>query len=88
MEDKKGYKTSKVGTVISTGMQKSIVVAVDRLVHHPKYKRIVRRTSTFMVHDEKSECKVGDKVRITECRPLSKRKCWRLREIISRAAEV
>ncbi len=88
MEDKKGYKASKVGTVVSNAMDKSIVVAVDRLVTHPKYKRIVRRTSTFMAHDEKNECLKGDKVRIIECRPLSKSKCWRLKEIISRASQV
>jgi small subunit ribosomal protein S17 len=81
-------KTEKVGIVTSNAMHKTIVVSVDRLVQHPAYKKIVRRTSKFMAHDEKNECRVGDKVRIIECRPLSKSKCWRLAEIIARAPEV
>jgi len=81
-------KTEKVGKVTSSSMDKTIVVSVDRLVQHHAYKKIVRRTSKFMAHDEKNECRVGDKVRIVECRPLSKNKCWRLAEIISRAPEV
>lgn len=81
-------KTGKVGIVTSHAMNKTIVVSVDRLVQHPFYKKTVRRTSKFMAHDEKDECHAGDKVRIIECRPLSKNKCWRLEEIISRAPEV
>ena len=81
-------KTEKVGKVTSSGMNKTIVVSVDRLVQHHAYKKYVRRTSKFMAHDEKNECRVGDKVRIIECRPLSKNKCWRLTEILSKAPVV
>ena len=72
---------------MSSAMQKSVVVAVDRLVAHPLYGKTIRRTSTFMAHDENNECKVGDKVRITETRPLSKRKRWIVQEILERAKE-
>ena len=68
-------------------MQKSAVVTVDRQVIHPLYKRVVRRTSKFLVHDEKNECRVGDWVRIRETRPLSRRKRWRVVGVIARAAQ-
>jgi small subunit ribosomal protein S17 len=83
----KGKRNTKVGRVTSNAMQKSVVVAVDRLVQHPLYGKTVRRTSTFMAHDEKNDCKVGDKVVIEECRPLSKRKRWMVKEILERAQE-
>jgi small subunit ribosomal protein S17 len=66
-------------------MQKSIVVAVERKVKHPKYGKFMKKTSTFTAHDEKNECNIGDVVRIQETRPLSKSKCWRLVEIMERA---
>ena len=75
----------KTGTVISNKMNKSIVVSVERKVKHAKYGKFVNKTSTFMAHDEKNECNVGDTVRIQETRPLSKNKCWRLVEIVERA---
>ncbi|HLG02242.1 MAG TPA: 30S ribosomal protein S17 [Bacteroidia bacterium] len=78
-------RKEKVGTVISNSMMKSIVVAVERKVKHPKYGKFVKKTSTFMAHDEKNECNPGDTVRIMETRPLSKNKCWRMVEIIERA---
>ncbi len=78
-------RNTKVGRVVSNAMQKSIVVAVDRLVRHPLYSKTIRRTSKFMVHDENNECGVGDRVLIEETRPLSKRKRWVLREIVERA---
>jgi small subunit ribosomal protein S17 len=78
-------RTTKTGVVVSNKMNKTIVVAVDRFVRHPLYKKIVRRTSTFMAHDERRECKVGDRVRIAETRPLSKLKRWRVLEIIAKA---
>lgn len=78
-------RKEKVGIVTSNKMTKSIVVAVERKVKHPKYGKFVKKTSTFMAHDEKNECNIGDTVRITETRPLSKSKCWRLVEIIERA---
>jgi len=85
MAEKKGHKQEKVGVVSSAKMQKTIVVAVQNTFRHPVYERVVRKTNKFTAHDEKSECSVGDVVRIVECRPLSKTKRWRLSEIIERA---
>ncbi len=83
-----GHRTSrraeKVGIVASDKMEKTVVVRVDRLIRHPKYRRYVRRTSKFMAHDEKGAT-IGDKVRIVETRPLSARKRWRVVEIIQKA---
>lgn len=84
MEDRKNRK-EKVGIVSSNKMAKSIVVSVERKVKHPKYGKFVKRTSTFMAHDETNDSKIGDTVRIVETRPLSKNKRWRLVEIIERA---
>lgn len=78
-------RSEKVGRVVSDGMDKSVVVAVDRLVEHPLYKKTIRRTSKFMAHDEKNECRIGDQVRLEESRPLSKRKRWIVKEILVRA---
>jgi small subunit ribosomal protein S17 len=82
---KRNLRKEKIGTVTSNKMEKSIVVAVERKVKHPKYKKFVKRTSKFMAHDEKNECNIGDVVRIMETRPLSKSKCWRLVEIVEKA---
>jgi small subunit ribosomal protein S17 len=79
-------KVTKVGVVTGNKMNKTAVVAVERLVRHPLYKRAFKKTSTFMVHDEENRCKVGDRVRIVECRPISKRKHWRVVEILQSAA--
>jgi small subunit ribosomal protein S17 len=79
-------RSQKVGTVTSDKMQKTVVVRVDRLVRHTKYRRYVRRTSKFMAHDELGAT-VGDKVRIVETRPLSARKRWRVIEIVQKAAK-
>jgi small subunit ribosomal protein S17 len=81
----RNLRKEKTGTVISNKMQKSIVVAVERKVKHPKYGKFMKKTSTFTAHDEKNECNIGDVVRIQETRPLSKSKCWRLVEIVERA---
>ena len=81
-EKAQGVRTSRVGTVVSDKMNKTIVVEVERRVPHPKYKKIVRMTSKFYAHDEKREAKEGDKVRIIETRPISKLKCWNLVEIL------
>ena len=78
-------RKEKTGTVICNKMTKSIVVSVERKVKHEKYGKFVKKTSTFMAHDEKNECNIGDTVRIMETRPMSKSKCWRLVEIIERA---
>jgi small subunit ribosomal protein S17 len=84
-EKKRGIRKSQVGVVTSAAMQKTVTVAVDRLVQHPLYKKILRKTSKFLAHDEKGSCKVGDRVRIAETRPLSARKRWRVVEIVSKA---
>jgi small subunit ribosomal protein S17 len=81
-------KLEKVGVVISNKMQKSIVVAVEWQVRHGVYGKTERRTSTFMVHDEKNEAKPGDRVAIVETRPLSRRKRWILKKVVRQAAEV
>ncbi len=78
-------KNSKVGEVVSTKMDKTIVVEVTRRVSHPLYKRVVKRRKKFHAHDAENTCRVGDFVRITECRPLSRLKRWQLSEVIRRA---
>ena len=70
--------------VVSNKMDKSIVVEIERREKHPIYGKFIKKTSRFMAHDEKNDCNIGDTVRIMETRPLSKRKCWRLVEIIER----
>ena len=75
----------RVGRVVSNKMEKSIVVAIERRVPHAIYKKYFRRTTTLMAHDEKREAMVGDLVRIMETRPLSKRKRWRLVEVVEKA---
>ena len=74
----------KMGRVVSNGMNKSVVVAVDRLFEHRLYGKTIRRTSKFMAHDEQNECQVGDKVKIEETRPMSKRKRWIIQEIVEK----
>ena len=81
----RGIRNSQVGVVTSTAMQKTVTVEVDRLVQHPLYKKTLRKTSTFLAHDENGSCHVGDRVRIMETRPLSARKRWRVTEILSKA---
>ena len=85
-KESRANRSQKVGTVTSDKMQKTVVVRVDRLVRHRKYRRYVRRTSKFMAHDEMGAT-VGDKVRIVETRPLSARKRWRVIEIVQKAAK-
>lgn len=81
----RNLRKERIGVVTSDGMSKSITIMVERKVKHPKYGKFVKKTSKFMAHDEKNDAHVGDTVRIMETRPLSKRKCWRLVEIIERA---
>ena len=83
---KRAHRSQKVGSVVSDKMQKTVVVRVDRLVRHMKYRRYVRRTSKFMAHDELGAT-IGDKVRIVETRPMSARKRWRVIEIVQKAAK-
>jgi small subunit ribosomal protein S17 len=73
------------GTVVSDKMQKTAVIQVQTLVKHPLYGKVMKRTKKFKVHDENNECKIGDKVRAMETRPLSKDKRWRLLEIVKKA---
>jgi len=88
VERKRGRGTLKVGVVTSDRMAKTVAVSVERLVQHPLYKRFVKRTARFLAHDETQQCRVGDTVEIIECRPLSARKRWRVRRVISRAVRV
>ncbi|MGD8537587.1 MAG: 30S ribosomal protein S17 [Candidatus Aminicenantes bacterium] len=82
MNTSQGRKTTKVGVVIGTKMKKTVTVLVERQVRHPLYKKIIKRRKKFLVHDEYEKCKIGDVVKIVETRPLSKRKRWRVKEII------
>mgnify|MGYP001564723389 CR=1 FL=1 len=75
----------KEGEVVSDKMVQTVVVKVERLVQHPVYKKVVKRTRKFMAHDEEGQCKVGDKVKIIETRPISKLKRWKVFEIIEKA---
>lgn len=84
----RGRGITKVGVVTSDRMTKTVAVSVERLVKHPVYKRFVRKTSKFLAHDERSECRVGDLVEIVESRPLSARKRWRVRRVVRRAVGV
>src|ERR1700742_1881396 len=85
---KPGFKNEKVGEVVSTKMTKTIVVEVKRRVPHTLYRRIIGKRKKFYAHDEESTAKLGDVVRIIECRPLSKLKRWRLAEVVRRAPQV
>ncbi|MDQ7063775.1 MAG: 30S ribosomal protein S17 [candidate division KSB1 bacterium] len=84
-QTKRGNRKTKVGRVVSAKMDKSIVVAVERLVKHRIYEKYYRKTSKFMAHDENNAAGVGDMVMIMESRPLSRRKRWRLVKIIEKA---
>ena len=81
----RNLRKERIGGVVSNKMQKSIVVEIERREKHPIYGKFIKKTNRFMAHDEKEECNIGDTVRIMETRPLSKRKRWRLVEIIERA---
>jgi small subunit ribosomal protein S17 len=85
---RKRRRTSKTGVVVSTRASKTAVIKVDRLMLHPRYHRVVRRSSKFMAHDEGEICHVGDVVEIVESRPLSARKRWRVRRIVRGAERV
>jgi small subunit ribosomal protein S17 len=81
-EENKANKQEKIGSVVSAKMNKTIVVEVTRRVPHPLYKRIITKRKKFYAHDETNQANIGDTVRITECRPLSKLKRWSLAEVI------
>jgi small subunit ribosomal protein S17 len=83
----RGHKKERVGEVVSAKMAKTIVVRVQRRFPHPQFKKVVTQFNKFYAHDEKSEAKAGDRVRIQECRPLSRTKRWRLVEVVERNTE-
>ena len=85
MQQPRGTRKTKEGQVVSDGMDKTVVVAVQRLVQHRLYGRTIRKTNKLKAHDENNECAVGDLVRIEETRPLSREKRWRVIEIIRKA---
>jgi len=85
METARNTRRERVGVVVSNNMDKSIVISVKQKIKHPIYGKFVNKTSKFMAHDEENTCNVGDTVKISETRPLSKNKRWRLVEIIERA---
>ena len=87
MTQKTARKQRKIlqGVVVSDKMQKSAVVLVERTVQHPLYKRTLKRRKRYQIHDERNVCRVGDSVRMVECRPLSKHKRWRLLEVVRKA---
>jgi len=85
VEEKRGIRKTKTGTVVSDKMDKTIVVAVKTKIRHPLYKKMIGRTVKFKAHDEQNQCKAGDFVEIMETRPLSKDKRWRLTNIINKA---
>lgn len=82
--DRNSRKT-KVGIVVKNKMEKSIVIAIERKVAHPIYKKYFKKTTKLMAHDEKNECGIGDVVKVMETRPLSKNKKWRLVQILEKA---
>jgi small subunit ribosomal protein S17 len=75
----------RVGRVISNKMDKTVVVAVERLVKHPQYKRVIKKTSKLYAHDEQNQAQLGDKVKVMETRPLSRLKRWRIQKIVEKA---
>ena len=84
-ENTRAFRKTRIGTVLSDKMDKTIVVAIEDSVQHKLYKKIVKRTYKLKAHDENNECGIGDTVKVMECRPLSKDKRWRLVEIIKKA---
>ncbi len=86
-DEKQSAKRTIVGRVVSDKMDKTVSVAIERLIKHPMYGKYIRRTSKVMAHDAKNECKAGDRVAISECRPVSKNKSWAVVDIIERATD-
>lgn len=83
---KRGLRKQRVGIVLKNKMDKTVIIRVDRLVKHSLYKKYVRKSSTYVCHDEQNGCGIGDKVTIVETRPLSKTKHWRISRIVEKAA--
>lgn len=85
MSSERGRRKERVGVIVSDKMEKTVVVAVEALVVHPLYGKRMRRTKRYKAHDEANECRMGDRVRIMETRPLSREKRWRVTDILERA---
>ena len=81
-----GKRRTLSGRVVSSGMDKTVAVAIERLEKHPIYGKYIRRTGKILAHDENNQCQVGDTVEITPCRPISKRKSWRVVNVAAQAA--
>ena len=86
-EDTKKVQRTVIGRVVSDKMDKTVSVAIERLIKHPVYGKYIRRTSKVLAHDAANECKPGDRVAISECRPISKNKSWAVVNIVERAAD-
>ena len=87
MSEEKKVRRTLVGRVVSNKMDKTVSVAIERLIKHPVYGKYIRRTSKVLAHDAANECKAGDRVAISECRPLSKNKSWAVVDVVERAAD-
>jgi len=85
LKAKRGNRRTRTGIVTSNKMDKTAVVSIQRILQHPIYKKIIRSNSKILAHDENNECQIGDTVKIVETRPLSRRKRWRVCEIIEKA---
>lgn len=88
METNKTLRRSRVGKVVADSTEKTIKVEIEGMIQHPRYKKYIKRHTRFLVHDPQEICKVGDLVRIEECRPVSKTKKWIVREIVQSAATI
>jgi small subunit ribosomal protein S17 len=86
MSEENKVQRTIVGRVVSDKMDKTVSVAIDRLVKHPVYGKFIRRTTKVLAHDANNECKPGDRVAISECKPISKNKSWAVVEVVERAA--
>lgn len=84
----RGNRKLRTGTVTSNRMDKTVAVEIARAYQHPLYKKIVRRSTKVLAHDEQNECRVGDLVQVVEVRPLSRRKRWRVRQVVSKAESI
>ncbi len=88
MVETRANKKKLIGVVVSSGMEKSAVVETERLIRHKLYGKFLRRRAKYMAHDPENSCSVGDRVMIEECRPMSKRKRWRIKEIIEKSVSI
>ncbi len=82
----RGSRKTQIGVVVSDKMDKTVVVRIDRLVKHPVYNKYIKRSAKYKAHDGENSCKIGDRVLIVETRPLSKDKCWKVRQILEKSA--